>query len=161
MPEWACVLVQWESGNRAQQHGWSGARGASWRPVVTLHAGADCRARVGSFHGSEDTTPLLAFGPAPWRIMTDAPHAFLSTACHHGHHAICHRICTFCPALCECRCHGVRSASTWPVCPECGEDGLMPEHPLFDRSTEGALIPRERRVSDPMVCVRCAWKGIL
>jgi len=37
----------------------------------------------------------------------DPPHTYLSTACYHGHHDMCRRICKYCPALCLCKCHGL------------------------------------------------------
>lgn len=37
------------------------------------------------------------------------PH-YLSTACHHGHHDQCRRICKYCPETCLCKCHGLRPA---------------------------------------------------
>lgn len=36
-----------------------------------------------------------------------AEHHYLSTACFHGHHDRCRRICKYCSALCECACHGL------------------------------------------------------
>jgi hypothetical protein len=45
--------------------------------------------------------------PAPEVIPPGPPHDYLSTSCWHGHHALCRRLCKYCPALCRCECHGL------------------------------------------------------
>lgn len=37
----------------------------------------------------------------------DPVHTYLSTACYHGHHDSCRRLCKYCPASCLCKCHGL------------------------------------------------------
>lgn len=32
-------------------------------------------------------------------------HDYLSTACHHGLHDRCRKVCKFCPTACRCVCH--------------------------------------------------------
>jgi hypothetical protein len=44
--------------------------------------------------------------------MEPTPHQYLSTACFHGHHDQCRRICKWCPARCVCECHGLEPRMT-------------------------------------------------
>jgi len=44
-----------------------------------------------------------------------APHAYLSTACHHTLHDNCRQVCKYCPAECACGCHTTDLALAAPT----------------------------------------------
>lgn len=37
--------------------------------------------------------------------MNVTVHEYISTACHHGIHARCRKMCKFCDQPCGCHCH--------------------------------------------------------
>jgi hypothetical protein len=45
------------------------------------------------------------FWPTAPGDVAEAPHDYLSTACHHRRHSECRLVCKFCPAGCRCDCH--------------------------------------------------------
>ena len=38
--------------------------------------------------------------------LREATGHYHSTACHHGFHDRCRKVCKFCPERCGCECHG-------------------------------------------------------
>lgn len=83
----------------------------SGRDATRIQALADLEAAIRADQRRIDAEQAQPEFPLP--VRPDGSHHYVSTACTHGDHERCWRVCKFCPAECACDCgHPVASPAT-------------------------------------------------